>query len=82
MAVPCLVSSPEARRSVSAALTQACPGLRVVSWEELLPEVQVNHVGPVDMDCTSVSPRIEPERLPGESHGLSQGSQVLPGKAP
>jgi len=80
--VPCLVSSPEARRSVSAAVAQACPGLRVVSWEELLPEVQVNHVGPVDVGRTSVPPRVEPERLPGESHGLPQGSRALPGKAP
>jgi len=48
-AAPCLVCSPAARRSVSAALAEACPGPRVVSWEELLPEAEVQHLGSVDI---------------------------------
>ena len=48
-AVPCLVCSPEARRSVSAALAEVAPQVRVVSWEELLPEAPVEHLGSVDV---------------------------------
>jgi flagellar biosynthesis protein FlhA len=72
-AVLCLVCSPVARRSVRAALAEACPDLRVISSEELLPDAQIQHLGSVDVDRASVS-------LPPEDAAARQVSRQLRGE--
>lgn len=51
----CVVCSPAARRPLRAALREACPGVYVISWEELLPDAQIERLGSVDVPRGSSS---------------------------
>ncbi|MGD8237991.1 MAG: FHIPEP family type III secretion protein [Armatimonadota bacterium] len=80
-AVPCLVCSPLARRSVSAALAEACPGVRVISWEELLPDAEIQHLGAVDIDRSAVSALGDGSTLSHEGPALPPPSSRPPAES-